>query len=89
MKKALASYGALANVHVIHLPSVGYVRLPHVCAVTGLGRSTIWAWIRQHRFPAPTKLSSRTSAWRVEELRIWLADPTAWRGDQRHDVEGV
>lgn len=61
------------------LPAVGYVRLPTICAVTGLARSTVWAWVRRRRFPAPTKLSARATAWNVAEVRAWLADPPAWQ----------
>lgn len=61
------------------LPAVGYVRLPTICAVTGLARSTVWAWVRRRRFPAPTKLSARATAWNVTEVRAWLADPPAWQ----------
>ncbi|WP_080700871.1 helix-turn-helix transcriptional regulator [Bordetella hinzii] len=61
------------------LPAIGYVRLPTICAVTGLARSTVWAWVRGRRFPAPIKLSARATAWSVTEVRAWLTDPTAWQ----------
>jgi prophage regulatory protein len=75
MKKASLNYDVAAAT----LPTVGYARLPKICAVTGLGRSTIWAWVRQERFPKPIKLSSRASAWRVEDINEWLANPQAWQ----------
>ena len=71
----------------LQLPAVGYIRLPVVCAVTGLGRSTVWAWVRKRRFPAPIKLSARASAWNVDDLRIWLADPVAWQAENHVDGE--
>lgn len=63
----------------VQLPAIGYVRLPVVCAVTGLGRSTVWAWVRQGRFPTPIKLSARASAWNVGDIRAWLSNPSAWQ----------
>ncbi|TQK04326.1 MULTISPECIES: AlpA family transcriptional regulator [unclassified Herbaspirillum] len=88
MNNALGRPNTPAEVAISHIPQVGYVRLPRVCAVTGLARSTIWAWVRQKRFPAPTKLSARMSAWRVEDLHAWLADPVAWQAKQQARMEG-
>lgn len=41
------------------LPAIGYVRLPTVAAVCGIGKPTIWEWCRKGRFPSPIKLSPR------------------------------
>ncbi|RII84627.1 hypothetical protein CJO09_03910 [Neopusillimonas maritima] len=54
------------------------VRIPQVSAVCGLGRSTIWVWVKAGKFPKPLKLSTRTSVWPVEEIRAWLNDPLGW-----------
>lgn len=64
------------------LPATGFVRLPTVAAVAGIGRSTIWKWCAQGRMPSPVKLSSRVSAWPVAALREWLADPAGWQENQ-------
>jgi predicted DNA-binding transcriptional regulator AlpA len=47
-------------------------RLPKVMAATGLGRSTIWAWVKSGRFPAPQKLSKRVSVWDSCAVLEWL-----------------
>lgn len=60
------------------LPSTGYVRLPVVAGICGVGKSTVWKWAANGRFPRPTKLSPRVSAWSVADLRDWLADPAGW-----------
>ncbi|UHL65571.1 AlpA family phage regulatory protein [Paralcaligenes sp. KSB-10] len=65
-----------------NLPATGYVRLPTVAAVCGIGKSTVWEWCRKGRFPAPIKLSMRVSAWSVDDVRAWLADPNGWRPTQ-------
>jgi len=77
MKKAHINREALYA--SVQLPAIGYVRLPTVCAITGLGRSTVWAWVRKGRFPAPVKLSARVSAWSVDDVREWMVDPQAWQ----------
>ncbi|WP_397474219.1 helix-turn-helix transcriptional regulator [Pusillimonas sp.] len=61
------------------LPSTGYVRLPVVASICGVGKSTVWKWAASGRFPRPTKLSPRVSAWNVTVLRAWLADPNGWQ----------
>lgn len=48
------------------------IRLPDVEAKTGLGRSTIYALIKQGRFPAQIKLSERASGWIESEIEDYL-----------------
>ena len=48
------------------------MRLPEVVRFTGLPRSTIYAMVAKGLFPAPIKLSERTSAWRSDELEQWV-----------------
>lgn len=58
------------------LPPEGFVRLPVVVRVMGIGKTTWWAGVREGRFPKPVKLGPRTSAWRVEDIRALIANPT-------------
>lgn len=51
------------------LPHEGFVRLPQVLHVLGIGKTTFWEGIKTGRFPAPIKLGPRTAVWRVEEIR--------------------
>lgn len=54
------------------LPLSGFVRLPSIIAPHGpipVGKSTWWAGVRTGRFPKPIKLGSKTTAWRVEDIR--------------------
>jgi prophage regulatory protein len=48
-------------------------------AVSSLSRTTIWDQVKLGRFPAPVKLTSHATGWRVADLREWLRDPAAWR----------
>ena len=51
------------------LPQEGFVRLPQVLHVLGIGKTTFWEGIKTGRFPAPIKLGPRTAVWRVEDIR--------------------
>jgi predicted DNA-binding transcriptional regulator AlpA len=55
-----------------HLPETGFVRLPVVLSVIPISKSSLYAGIKEGRYPAPVKLSERTSAWRVEDIRNWI-----------------
>lgn len=63
------------------LPETGFVRLPVVLAVIPISKSSLYAGIKKGIYPAPVKLSERTSAWRVEELRAFIED----KGGQHED----
>lgn len=65
------------------LPAVGYVRLPVVAEVCGIAKSTVWKWAGTGQFPKPVKLASRVSAWQVEAIRAWLADPSGWQASNK------
>lgn len=55
--------------NVAPLPQEGFVRLPQVLHVLGIGKTTFWEGIKTGRFPAPIKLGPRTAVWKVEEIR--------------------
>jgi len=57
------------------LPDTGYIRLCQVLAVYPVSKSTWWAGIKKGRFPAGVKLSERTTAWRVEDIRKLIESP--------------
>ncbi len=48
------------------------IRLPRVMELTGLAKSTVWAWVKEKRLPAPTKLSPRVSVWKESEIMAWI-----------------
>mgnify|MGYP006078037943 FL=1 len=55
------------------LPKNSMVRLPTVMALYGLSKSTILREIKKGNLPSPIKLTARTSAWKVDEIRKNLA----------------
>jgi predicted DNA-binding transcriptional regulator AlpA len=62
------------------LPPEGFVRLPVVVKVLGVGKTTWWCGVREGRFPKPVKLGPKTSVWRVEDIRALIANPTPAAG---------
>lgn len=55
-------------------------RMRDVCETTGLKPSTIYKLVRTKDFPAPVKLTSRSSGWTNGSVERWvasrLADPS-------------
>ena len=61
------------------LPATGFVRLSSILAPRGpipVSKSTWWAGVKTGRFPKPVKLGPRITAWRVEDLRTLIEQPT-------------
>jgi len=56
-----------------------FIRLRQVLNRTGLTRSTLYAYIRDGRFPAPVPISERCVAWVEAEIDRWIADRIANR----------
>lgn len=55
-----------------HPAAAGYLRLPAVKTLTGLGRSTIYRRIAEGRFPRPFDLDGGRVGWRRTEIEDWL-----------------
>ena len=54
------------------LPEVGFIRLPHVLHLLGIAKTTLYNNIDKGDFPAPKKLTARTSVWSVKEIRAFI-----------------
>lgn len=52
--------------------NMGFMRLPEVLSVIPIGKSSWYQGIKQGQFPAPIKLTERTSAWRVEDIQLLI-----------------
>lgn len=48
------------------------LRLKEVQHRTGLGRSTIYRWMEEGKFPKPVRLGARSVAWIEHEIDQWL-----------------
>jgi prophage regulatory protein len=49
------------------------MRRPLVEAMTGLSRSTIYAWMARGEFPQPIKLGAKAVGWRESDITAWLS----------------
>ena len=67
------------------LPKTGFIRLsqilgnpkakPPIPALIPVSKTTWWDGVKTGRYPKPVKLSARTTAWRVEDIRKLIEDP--------------
>jgi prophage regulatory protein len=48
------------------------IRIDGVRALTGLGRSHLYALIKEKKFPRAIKLSERASAWLEADVKDWV-----------------
>ncbi|MBC2663860.1 AlpA family transcriptional regulator [Novosphingobium flavum] len=49
------------------------IRLKEVQYRVGLGRSTIYRWMAEERFPKPVQLGGYAVAWAQEDIDSWIA----------------
>ena len=57
-----------------NLPETGLIRLKLVLQFIPVSRSTWLAGVKAGRFPKPIKLSVRTTAWKVADIRALIND---------------
>lgn len=55
------------------LPPEGFVRIPVVLQVLGIGRTALYTGIKEGKYPEPVRIGPRTSPWRVEDIREFIA----------------
>ncbi len=51
------------------LPEIGFIRLPQVLQVIPVSRASWWAGVKTGRYPQGVKISTRVTAWRVQDIR--------------------
>jgi prophage regulatory protein len=49
-------------------------RLPSVLQRTTLSRAHLYALMKEGKFPKPKKLGTRCVAWRIEDVKAWIAN---------------
>ena len=50
------------------------IRLPEVQHRVGLGRSTIYRWMSEGKFPKPVQLGGYSVAWAEEQIEKWVLE---------------
>jgi len=48
------------------------IRINQVMDKTGLAKSTIWLWVKNHKLPKSIKLSPRVTVWKECEIDEWI-----------------
>ena len=49
-----------------------YLRLPQVLSIVPIGRSTLWLWVKEGRFPKPKKLGPAITVWHASQVAAWM-----------------
>ena len=62
------------------LPESGYIRVQALIKIIPFSASTVWRKAKNGGFPKPVKLSEQITAWRVEDVRAWMASTEAKGG---------
>ncbi|WP_296650436.1 AlpA family transcriptional regulator [Paraburkholderia sp.] len=52
--------------------AVKILRLSGVIGAIGVGKTTIYQWIKDGAFPAPVRLGVRSVGWRAADIDAWL-----------------
>lgn len=50
------------------------LRLPEVCTLVGMGKSSIYEGVKSGTFPAPIKLSRRAVCWPAAAIDAWITE---------------
>ena len=70
------------SLHIKYLPPQGMSRASQLIPFLPFGSSTLWAWSRDGRFPAPVKLSPTMTAWRNADVIEWLESHTSTTSEE-------
>ena len=48
-----------------------FLRVAQVAKKIGIGKSTVWLWVKEGKLPEPIKLSPRVTVWRESDIDEW------------------
>lgn len=66
------SWGQSSVRNSLKVQNMKVLRLPSVCELTGVPRSTLYLYIKNNQFPKPIKLGIQSVGWIQEEVEQWL-----------------
>ena len=69
--QAQARAAKTQDLDIAHLPEA-LLKVTTVAAIVGCGRSTIWQWVKDGKFPPPKALGRNMSRWKAGEVMEWL-----------------
>jgi len=64
-------YGYDATNKFKGLKMSNFLRVTQVAKKVGIGKSTVWLWVKEGKFPKPIKISSRVTVWDEEKIIEW------------------
>lgn len=50
------------------------IRINDVVKMTSVSKSTIWKWVKEGKFPQPSKYAATITVWRYDEVLSWIDD---------------
>jgi len=68
-----ASESSLRYENSLVLPETGFVRQRLLLRFVPFSKSTLWRRVKTGEFPAPIRLSAGITAWRAEDVHLWIA----------------
>lgn len=51
-------------------------RLNELSDLLSIGKSTIWAWVKEGEFPEPIQISPRMTCWNASDIEGWINTKT-------------
>lgn len=48
------------------------LRTRDITEMLGVGRTTLWNWVRAGDFPTPLQLGPRTVGWKATDIQQWI-----------------
>jgi len=49
-----------------------YLRINEVVEMLSVSKSTVWAWVKESKFPKPIKLSEFVTVWKLSDIEEWV-----------------
>ena len=49
-----------------------YLRINEVVEMLSVGKSTVWAWVKESKFTKPIKLSEYVTVWKLSDIEEWV-----------------
>lgn len=65
------------------------LRLRQICEVLGLGKTQVYAMVKEQRLPEPVRLSHRAVAWRASEVQDFIVSLPRARAEQCTPVHSI
>ena len=49
------------------------ISISQMCKNLNKGRTTLFCWVRDHKFPQPLRVGNKTLGWTNQQYSTWLA----------------